>query len=168
MSYFILFAIISVVLWIQFGGLGKFEPPKTSRLPHGEARHYEAAPSLFVNKAERAFFIILSQTLGSDYLLMSKTRLEDVIGVKRTVKDQKLRWSLRGRVKSRHIDFLICARDGRPLIGIELDGSVHGGRDAHNADELKNEIFESAGLDFVRVSTAEDFDTAANRIKQRL
>ena len=161
-------ALFALCLWLAFAGGSPFEAPQRSRLPAGEDRYFQAADSLFVNNAERAFFIILSQKLGSEYLLMSKTRLEDIIGVARDVKDAKLRWSLRGRVKSRHVDFLICARDGRPLLGIEHDGSSHGSRVAQNGDDLKDRIFAAAGIAFVRVVTGEDFDTAASRIKDAL
>ena len=146
----------------------QFTPPNSTQLPDDFEKYYVPARSLFVNKSERAFFIILSQQLSYDYLLMAKTRLEDVIGVQRTLRDPKLLWSLRGRVKSRHVDFLICARDGKPLMAIELDGSSHGSANAANGDDLKDRIFRAAGLPFMRVSTGDDFEAAATHIISRL
>ncbi len=160
--------LLALIAWMVTGSGGGFSAPETSRLPPGDAKLYEKTRSLFVNKAERAFFIILSQHLGTDYLLMTKTRLEDVIGVRRDVRNDKLRWALRGRVKSRHVDFLVCARDGTPLLGIELDGSSHLDMSAQNGDDLKDRIFEAAGLAFIRVNTGEDFELTARRISRKL
>lgn len=164
----ILFILIIAGIFLMFGKGARrrkpFTPPSSTQLPDDFEKYYVPARSLFVNKSERAFFIILSQQLSYDYLLMAKTRLEDVIGVRKTLRDPKLLWSLRGRVKSRHVDFLICARNGTPLMAIELDGSSHGSADAENGDDLKDRIFRAAGLPFVRVSTRDDFDVAATHI----
>ena len=164
----ILFFVILAIFWFVFGGGGTFKPPQSSRLPAGEDQYFETADSLFVNKAERAFFIILSQNLGDDFLIMCKTRLEDIIGVRRDLADQKLRWSLRGRVKSRHVDFLICKRDGTPPMGIELDGTSHQDAAAASGDDLKDRIFAAAGLPFMRVSTGDNFDRAVQDIADSL
>ncbi len=162
-----IFFVLMAVIWFLFAG-ANFKPPQSTRLPAGEDQYFEVAESLFVNKAERAFFIILSQNLSPDFLIMSKTRLEDIIGVRWDLADPKLRWSLRGRVKSRHVDFLICKRDGTPLMGIELDGTSHQDAAAASGDDLKDRIFGAAGLPFMRVSTGDNFDRAAQDIADSL
>ena len=168
MSVIIFLCFFGILYFIFAGGGTGFQSPQSSRLPAGEDQYFQVADSLFVNKAERAFFIILSQTLGPDYLLMSKTRLEDIIGVRRDIGNEKLRWSLRGRVKSRHVDFLICARDGRPLMGIELDGASHKEKSAQAGDDLKDRIFAAAGVSFTRISTRDNFEEAARLIARNL
>ena len=79
-----------------------------------------------------------------------------------TIKGQA-HWTLRGRVKSRHVDYLITDINGRPAAAIELDGSSHN-KEALAADMLKDGIFESTGLPLIRVSTQSDFNHAAKRI----
>jgi len=87
--------------------------------------------------------------------LHSKTRLEDIIRVKPNIKGQA-RWHLRGRVKSRHVDYLITDHNGIPLAAIELDGASHN-KEALAADKLKDGLFNAAGLPLIRVRTATDF-----------
>jgi very-short-patch-repair endonuclease len=132
------------------------------------------AKSLFVNHSERAFFEALKRELSrSNHLLLTKVRMEDIVGVAPHVKDGRERWRLRGRVKSRHVDFLICSFSGTPLMAIELDGSAHEmkgsrGRNVQNADDLKDRIFNACGLMFTRVSTDEDFAIAAQAIFRKI
>ena len=141
---------------------GGFTPPKT--MP-SDARTYEAferVPSLFVNKSELAFFHALYRNLPKGYHLHSKTRLEDIVRVKADIKGEG-RWKLRARVKSRHVDFLITNAQGVPQIAIELDGISHN-KEAENADNLKDGIFEAIGLRLVRVRTGENFVQATRDI----
>ena len=85
-----------------------FKQPEVSPVPDAQLKFFEAAPSLFVNAAEAAFFSILRGKLPAAFHIHSKVRLEDIIRVKRNV-NPKLRWAARGRVKSRHVDYLITA-----------------------------------------------------------
>jgi len=94
--------------------------------------------------------------------------LEDVIGVRRDITYNPLKWLLRGRVKSRHIDFLIIDRSGRPRIAIELDGPHHTRDDAKNADALKNGLFKASKIQFYRVKTGENFQDFSNSLAQKL
>lgn len=153
---------VFAVLWIlSFKDKG-FTPPKTAP---SDARTYEAfepAESLFVNRSERVFFQSLRRALPHDYHLHSKVRLEDIVRVKKAIKGQA-HWQLRGRVKSRHVDYLITDINGVPKAAIELDGSSHN-KAALNADKLKDGIFEAVGLPLIRVRTGTDFTKAAQRI----
>ena len=115
-----------------------------------------------MNKSELAFFHALHRVLPKGYHLQSKTRLEDIVRVKAFIKGEG-RWKLRARVKSRHVDFLIIDTQGIPLVAIELDGASHN-KDAQNADDLKDGIFEAVGLRLVRVKVGESFAEAAQDI----
>jgi len=79
----------------------------------------------------------------------------------------KPRWHLRGRVKSRHVDYLIIDTQGIPKLVIELDGSSHN-QQAQNADTLKDGIFGAVGLPLIRVKIGEDFAKSAQDIMSRL
>jgi very-short-patch-repair endonuclease len=104
----------------------------------------------------------LRRALPHDYHLHSKVRLEDIVRVKKAIKGQA-HWQLRGRVKSRHVDYLITDINGIPKAAIELDGSSHN-KAVLNADRLKDGIFEAIGLPLIRVRTGADFTKAAQRI----
>ncbi len=139
-----------------------FTPPKTAPSDARTYAAFEAVESLFVNTSEAAFFHSLLRALPSGYHLHSKVRMEDIVRVKPSIKGEA-RWHLRGRVKSRHVDYLITDKKGRPQLVIELDGSSHN-KAAHNADRLKNGIFEAVGLPLIRVKTGESFAQASQTI----
>jgi len=143
-----------------------FSPPKTSRSDARTYTAYERAESLFVNRSELAFFHSLRRVLPREYHLHSKVRLEDIVRVKKTIKGQA-HWQLRGRVKSRHVDYLITDDDGVPKAAIELDGSSHN-KDALNADILKDGIFEAVGLPLIRVRSGVNYSQAARRILSQI
>lgn len=153
--------VFAVLLLLSFKDKG-FTPPKTAPSDDRTYKAYERAGSLFVNRSERAFFKALRDALPHNYHLHSKVRLEDIVRVKKTIKGQA-HWQLRGRVKSRHVDYLITDLEGVPKAAIELDGSSHN-KEALNADMLKDGIFEAVGLPLIRVRTGTDFNKASQRI----
>lgn len=157
--------VFAVLCLLSFTDKG-FTPPKTARSDARTYNAYERAESLFVNRSERAFFQSLRRVLPSEYHLHSKVRLEDIVRVKKAIKGQAL-WQLRGRVKSRHVDYLITDVDGVPKAAIELDGSSHN-KEALNADMLKDGIFEAVGLPLIRVRTGTNYSQAARRILSQI
>lgn len=167
--YEIIFIIlgISAVAVFYFGRNRPFEPPETTPSTEKTYRQFERVPSLFVNRAEVTFFHTLNKALPAGYFLMSKVRLEDVIGVKASVRDAEARWKLRARVKSRHVDYVITDRAGVPLAGIELDGASHG-EDSFEADTLKNGLFRTVGLPLFRVPVGTSYFEVCDKIVSTL
>ena len=140
-----------------------FEAPKTKSFADDDARHFELQPSLLVNPSEQALFVVLLNYASPlQIYVMVKPRLEDVIRVRRGL-DRKEAWRLRGRVKSRHVDFLLMDWQGRPLAAVELDGKSHTEK-TRNADALKDALFQRVGLPLHRIQVGEDFHTRAHTI----
>lgn len=154
---------LAIAAWLLRGS-GRCERPQISPISDEAARGFSAAPSLFVNRSEAAFFHALRRALPAHVCLHSKVRMEDIVGVRRDIDDGRLRWHLRGRVKSRHVDFLITDLGGRPLRVIELDGPAHRGAAADVNDRVKNAIFAACGLPVLRVETGEDFQQICRQI----
>lgn len=163
----LLFGVITI-LWLLTRFERNWKPPKTKPPVEAEFQYFEAVDSLFASRAEQTFYQILARALPPSYTLLTKVRLEDVIRVKKTIKDNQLRWRLRGRVKSRHIDFVIMDRHGIPRIAIELDGPHHRQNSAKNADDLKDGLFKAANIAFFRVRTGENFNNRANELVELL
>lgn len=134
-----------------------YTPPKSTAADPSIFRHYEACESLFTTRSELAFFHSLSRTLSAEYFVLAKPRLEDVIRVRKNLANRKLAFSLRGRVKSRHVDFLVIDSEGCPLMAIELDGPSHKSSSARAGDELKDGIFAASGLPLRRVKPGQNF-----------
>lgn len=150
----ILFAVILLAILSK---LMDFKAPRTKGVSQTVFDAYRLKPSLLVNNSEKQFFSMLLQYVPRSYLVQTKTRLEDVIGVKTHIKGKEA-YGFRGRVKSRHIDFLIISPDGRPVLAIELDGKSHNPNKLTNADQLKNGIFATVGLPFLRVRVGTDYN----------
>lgn len=161
----LIIGVLAVLCVLSFREKG-FTPPKTTPSDARTYTAFECAESLFVNRSELAFFHALRRVMPSDYHLHSKVRLEDIVRVKKGVKGQA-RWHLRGRVKSRHVDYLITDGEGVPKAAIELDGSSHN-QQAYHADTLKDGIFEAVGLPLIRVRAGADFAKAASRILSQI
>jgi len=165
MDMLILLIFGAIIAAVLFGkSKAKYVPPPSTMPDPGIFRHYEAKASLFANRSELAFFHALARLLPSQYYLLTKPRLEDVIGVKADLPNPKLAFQLRGRVKSRHVDFLIIDDSGKPICAIELDGRSHQNAKAEAGDTLKNGIFAAAGLALHRVVVGQDFAAAAQNI----
>ncbi len=167
--------IIIVVAIICLGFLNTIIGPKKNPnqphpikpIDHTQFSGFVAAPSLWVNGPEKAFFSALLTHLPRGYYPQGKVRLEDIIGVRKGLpyKDTQ---SLRGRVKSRHIDFLIIDRDGRPVLGIELDGNSHQTKRAIENDHVKTALFAAAGISLRRVRVGDDFNHIIAKIVTEL
>ncbi len=165
MEYFILLIPLAILLLaFVFRGKGGFTPPEVSPISEVDLRGFEAAPSLFVNSAEATFFRYIAKALPDALHLHSKVRLEDIIRAKRGLPQAK-RWAARGRVKSRHVDFLITTRGGDIVLAIELDGSSHDPKNPSEADKVKTALFQAAGVPLRRYRVGEDFALIAATIR---
>jgi hypothetical protein len=122
-------------------------PPET--LP------YERVESL-LTAGERPFYAALRVAVHGRHAILAKVRLEDLVHVRAHGRD---RMSARGRVKSRHVDFVICTPDALvPLAAIELDDSSHDRADRVERDEFVDRVFQTIGLPLLRVKTASRYD----------
>jgi very-short-patch-repair endonuclease len=144
-----------------------FSAPRVSPISDQTLSAVEAAPSLWVNRAEATFFAILTRHLPRDLHLHGKVRLEDIIRVRGDVSGET-RWKLRGRVKSRHVDYVVTDRTGRPVLAIELDGYVHDAKNPSESDKVKTALFMAAGIPLRRICVGENFDHIAATIGAEL
>ncbi|MBS1210083.1 MAG: hypothetical protein H6R19_2481 [Proteobacteria bacterium] len=58
--------------------------------------------------------------------------------------------SWHNKISRKSLDFVICRKDGSPLVGIELDDGSHRAQSRQNADADKTRILEAAGLPLIR------------------
>jgi len=100
--------------------------------------------------AENNFYQILNKIAeNSNTIIETKVRLEDLIKVPFYTPNY---WGLRNRIKSKHIDFVLCDK-GRisPLIAIELDDSSHNKPDRIERDNFVDEALHGAGLPILHI-----------------
>lgn len=121
---------------------------------------YESRRTL-LTKAESTFYHALSKAVGDQYRVFSKVRMEDIIQVKRGF-PRKEAYGLRSRIKSRHIDFVLCdPKDLSIRVCVELDDSSHQRADRQKRDAFVNQAMEAAGVRLVRVPASRSYDEAA-------
>lgn len=77
-----------------------------------------------------------------DLQVLPKVRMLDIIEPRKGEKDYKI---LLAKIKSKHIDFLICDQDARIKGVVELDDNSHNRGDRQNRDNFVDEILTSVG-----------------------
>jgi hypothetical protein len=122
-----------------------------------------------MNDSEQAFYINLVNQLGSNYMILSKVRVEDFVGVKHNGLSNGERFGFRNRIKSRHVDFLICdLKTTRPLLAIELDGSSHYNSRRIDRDEKMDKIYRDIDLKLIHIKVGSSFKEEVADIKNFL
>ncbi|CRZ34529.1 uncharacterized protein DUF2726 [Herbinix hemicellulosilytica] len=84
------------------------------------------------------------------YVICPKVGLKDFITV--TGKKDYLKWFR--KISQKHVDFLICDKNLRPIMAIELDDSSHELKKAKKNDEFKNKLYKHIGFPLIRVKAA--------------
>ena len=143
---FIIAAVIGLILIAIFkeSGFGDEE-----KLPYKKK-------SYFFTLNERKFYEILKEVAKElNYELFSKVRWADIIYSDRKGKEWMSAW---GKIKSKHVDFLLCDRENySPKIIIELDDHTHLKQERVIRDDFQTETFITAGLKVVRFRPQEDY-----------
>src|SRR5690554_982150 len=117
---------------------------------------YQLSKYLFSN-AERSFYGVLVQAIGSSGLVFSKVRLADVIAPKKGMSRSDWQRAFNA-ISSKHLDFVVCdPGDCSIKLAVELDDSSHGSAKAQKRDKLLNGACESAGLPLLRIKAAKSY-----------
>lgn len=122
-----------------------------------------------MNKSEHALYMALHEALADRFNVLSKVRIEDFIRVNESIKSEPEKYGLRSRIKSRHVDFLICDfKQTRPVLAIELDGESHDQVDRVARDKFVDYVYQEVGLPVLHVKVADDFNMVVRKIRARL
>lgn len=121
-----------------------------------------------MNESEQALFINLQKVLGDKYIILSKVRIEDFVEVENRLGKSK-RVSSRNRIKSKHIDFLICDQaTTKPLLAIELDGKSHNNLKRQERDRFVNELYRAIDLPVEHINVGGNFLELAQELSNKL
>ena len=66
-------------------------------------------------------------------------------------------------ISSKHVDFVLCGNDMRPLLAIELDDSTHGRSERVKRDIFLDQAFRDAGFPLLRVKSAVSYNATVLR-----
>jgi hypothetical protein len=123
---------------------------------NGPPSEYKSRSTL-LTPAERSFFGVLQQALGSDYLIFAKVRLADIL---EPVKDpSRSAWQKAfNRITSKHVDFVLCDKMTTSFVGIiELDDKSHGTLESGFRDNLVDDALKTAGIPILRITAAHSY-----------
>lgn len=147
--------IIIAALTLLALGLLSFSNRKR-RLADMVRDRYNETPLL--TPTEAAFYPTLDHIAKRrGYLLFIKVRLADIA---RTAHAEDYDTYMRyfGKVKAKHVDYVLCDDEFLPLVVIELDDSSHSNKRNHENDLLKDAVLESIGIPVVRVPVASSYN----------
>ncbi len=111
----------------------------------------------FFTVGERKFFEVLAGICEGNCVLFSKVRLADLVSVNKGTE----KWGSHfNRIKSKHIDFVICRNESvQPLLCIELDDKSHDKPARQERDRFVDHVLQAAGLPILRVRAARHYDS---------
>lgn len=134
---------------------GTWEPPKSDPLPYSRQKYFFSA-------AERSFYEVLWR-ITPDHTVFAKVRLADLVYVSKGATSSQSHFN---RIRSKHVDFVICDRDLAPLVVVELDDSSHDRADRKSRDLFVDAVLAAASLPIVHVPAQRGY--ALDAIRQSL
>lgn len=153
---YIYIAVAALALFIS-GLLSFFN--KKRRLADEVRDRYNAVPLL--TPTEASFYPTLESIASRHgYLLFIKVRLADIARTARA-DDYNTYMKYFGKVKSKHVDFVLCDSNFLPLVVVELDDKSHENKRNYENDLLKDAVLESIGISVVRVPVADSYSRRA-------
>lgn len=111
---------------------------------------YEMNETILTER-ERSFYRILRPIADKlELQICPKVRVADIVSIKKGIRDWQ-KWF--NKIRSKHVDFLLCDYDMNIVLIIELDDRSHETERAKKNDALKNAIF---GNKLVRIRSLKD------------
>lgn len=168
MSYLLGIAIISFIVIIVFKRKGEDESVISFENPlwiPAERNQADIRKEFFIkNKllvsSEQALFYELKKDLPEGYYIFPNMRLADIL----TTAHGHGYYKRRNILLPKHIDFVIADSNFKPVLGIELNGSSHNNLKQQERDDLKREVFKSAGLPLVTVNVGQTYSEVVPKI----
>lgn len=104
--------------------------------------------------AELKFFKLLKEIIGDNYYIFPKVRICDIVEPK-----NKGDYSNFNRIKSKHVDFLLCTKN--PItskIIIELDDRSHNIQSRQDRDKFIDEVFANAEIPTIHIKVQYEYN----------
>ena len=109
----------------------------------------------FLSPAEFSFYKVLTNLLGTHFVVQSKVRLADIFYVARPNENR----AFFNQISAKHLDFLVCDPvTMHPLLGIELDDSSHQRSDRQERDDFVVEVFKVAKLPLLQIPARREYN----------
>ncbi|MCL1842794.1 MAG: DUF2726 domain-containing protein [Defluviitaleaceae bacterium] len=117
---------------------------------------------------EASFFRVLNPLAAKHQLhIFSKPRIADFVKVNLDKNDSKF-YSYFNQIAMKHIDFLLCNQDFKPILGFEVDDSTHQRPKRVERDSFVDGLYKVIGLPVYHVYDWNNPDTIENYITSAL
>ena len=112
-----------------------------------------------LSKNELSFYEILRSAMY-DYVVFAKVRLADLIEADEGHRHWQANFD---RINAKHIDFVICDDESKPVVAIEVDDKSHDRADGGARDPEVDQLFQAVGFPLIRVPAQSTYDFAQIR-----
>lgn len=110
----------------------------------------------FLTSTELALFRVLTEMMGSRYVICPKVSLNDVFYILRP--NENVHFF--NKFFRKHVDFLLCdSKTFAPSFGVEIVKPI-AKETAREADMFMDELFTDAGVPLVHISSSEKYDAS--------
>lgn len=119
----------------------KNKEPRTYTNYGGYANSYQKK-QLLTNREQAAYYELRKLADQKGLLICPKIRLMDLVEPKGDAKNQQ---TLKNKVQSKHVDFVICNQSMHVVCIIELDDTTHLRQDRIERDQFVDEVLKGTG-----------------------
>lgn len=152
--------LIAIIIGIFFIFVGiKIEASSKSEGLRG-IQAYSKKESV-MNQSEAAFFFELQRQLPEGYYIFPKMRIADMLDIP----NGHDYYRMRNKILPKHIDFLVCDKNFKPAVAIEINGASHNSFKQQEADRIKNDMFKDSGLPLETIDVGNSFNEAISRLQ---
>lgn len=118
-------------------------------------RAFPYKTTFLLSKSESVFYNSLKPVCDKyGYVICPKVGLKDFITV--TSKKDYYKWF--NKISQKHVDFLICDKNLRPIMAIELDDRSHELEKAKKNDQFKDELYKHLNFPLKRVKVKQYYN----------
>lgn len=119
-----------------------------------ENKIYPYKPKFILTKNEYTFFIELQKIAKEmNWIICPKVGMKELFEV--TDKQNYMKYF--GMISQKHIDFIICKEDMKPIYAIELDDNSHNKQKVKETDEFKNRLFDLSYIKLIRIKAYTEY-----------
>lgn len=158
MEFLFVVVFLLLVKFFVYPALSSNSRQSTSAPTHSlqsEPLNYPYHLKYILTASEYKFYLVLrSITDLRSFIICPKVGLKDLFEVNSGIQAREKYFA---KISQKHLDFLICDSDLRPLFAIELDDKSHKMAATQARDQFKDALFQNAGLPLYRVPTASSY-----------
>jgi hypothetical protein len=122
-----------------------------------ESLPFKGKDSIF-SPAERSFYEVLLQAVGTDYTVFAKVRIIDLVYIQKGTEGRQI-WL--NKTQSKHVDFVLCEpKFLKPVIVVELDDASHSQPDREDRDNFVDAVMNVAKIRIIHIPVKGAYNVA--------